>query len=351
MRAIVFALVVAVPYAVEGQGGVSVETLEKKSTPIGSASFSGKTLTRSYKVADVEVNTQVHFKISLRNDSKTTLGLTQSKTSCGCLAAIPVSETIAPGDKQDIFLIFGSKDLGPFAKTITIRFGEHADETITLEVKGKVKSRFYAEPETIDLAKAQGQAASFSLRSGFSDFSKVTSVSSESRQLVNVALSDVTKKGAAVHFHVDESLRQGKAKTIVNSFRYVRLFVNDDGEQYATVVKIIDSSRLKVLPKTAIGRAGSGQGKMTFTTSLMGAEATVDKLFDNKQFHIVTMGDDEEQLIEADTKLSRVNPRAARIDITVSAGELKKLRSLVEVTLKSQDAQSVGKLTLLVPNQ
>jgi hypothetical protein len=88
------------------------------------------------------------FKI--RNAGAGTLVIGGVQTSCGCTAAKPTKNNLAPGEESDIAVSFDTSfDKGPAMRTVTVFTNDPAAKQIVLTIKGDVKVQVEAAPAQV----------------------------------------------------------------------------------------------------------------------------------------------------------------------------------------------------------
>jgi uncharacterized protein DUF1573/flagellar associated PapD-like protein len=88
------------------------------------------------------------FKI--RNAGIGTLIIGGVQTSCGCTAAKPTKNEVAPGEETDIGVSFDTRfDKGPATRTITVFTNDPKAQQIVLTMKGDVKVQVEATPAQV----------------------------------------------------------------------------------------------------------------------------------------------------------------------------------------------------------
>jgi hypothetical protein len=88
------------------------------------------------------------FKI--RNAGTGTLIIGGVQPSCGCTAAKPTKNEVAPGEESDIAVSFDTRfDKGPATRTITVSTNDPKAQQIVLTLKGDVKLQVDAAPAQV----------------------------------------------------------------------------------------------------------------------------------------------------------------------------------------------------------
>jgi hypothetical protein len=78
------------------------------------------------------------------------------QTSCGCTAAKPTRNQLAPGEDSDIAVTFDTRfDKGPATRTITVSTNDPAAKSIVLTIKGDVKVQVDATPAQVAFGDAK----------------------------------------------------------------------------------------------------------------------------------------------------------------------------------------------------
>ena len=106
---------------------------------------------QSSKIAEIEFETEVidygsivqnsdGLKVfTFTNTGNAPLLITNVKSSCGCTVPTYSKEAILPGVEGQIEVIYDTKRLGAFSKTITV-FSNTKQERITLKIKGSIEA-------------------------------------------------------------------------------------------------------------------------------------------------------------------------------------------------------------------
>lgn len=74
----------------------------------------------------------------LKNTAKIPVAIDTAIGSCGCTVPQYPKEPIAPGKTAIIKVKYDTQRVGPFAKSVTVRF-EQQTETLVLHIKGKIE--------------------------------------------------------------------------------------------------------------------------------------------------------------------------------------------------------------------
>ena len=86
----------------------------------------------------------------LHNAGTGTLIIGGMQTSCGCTAAKPTRNDLAPGEDSDIAVSFDTRfDKGPATRTITVFTNDPAAKQIVLTIKGDVRVQVEAAPAQV----------------------------------------------------------------------------------------------------------------------------------------------------------------------------------------------------------
>jgi hypothetical protein len=94
--------------------------------------------------------TPVAHVFKIRNAGSGTLMIGGVQTSCGCTAAKPTKNQVAPGEESDIAVTFDTRfDKGPATRTITVFTNDPQAQKIVLTLKGDVKVQVEAAPAQV----------------------------------------------------------------------------------------------------------------------------------------------------------------------------------------------------------
>jgi len=143
------------------------------------------------------------------------------QTSCGCTAARPTKNTVAPGDESEIAVTFDTRsDKGPASRTITVLTNDPKHQQLNLTLKGDVKVDVEAAPSPVAFGNVkheteQSRQVIISDISGGKDF-KIDSLSNSSKD-ITVTQQPRTdgKPGAALTITVLKSMPAGPFNDIV----------------------------------------------------------------------------------------------------------------------------------------
>jgi hypothetical protein len=127
-----------VPSSLEGIGGATSGTPK--------AEVTGKV----YDFGSVLNAVPVAHVFKIHNAGMGTLIIGGVQTSCGCTAAKPTRNQLAPGEDSDIAVTFDTRfDKGPATRTITVSTNDPAAKSIVLTIKGHVKVQVDATPAQV----------------------------------------------------------------------------------------------------------------------------------------------------------------------------------------------------------
>jgi hypothetical protein len=127
-----------VPSSLEGIGGATSGTPK--------AEVTGKV----YDFGSVLNAVPVAHVFKIHNAGMGTLIIGGVQTSCGCTAAKPTRNQLAPGEDSDIAVTFDTRfDKGPATRTITVSTNDPAAKSIVLTIKGDVKVQVDATPAQV----------------------------------------------------------------------------------------------------------------------------------------------------------------------------------------------------------
>jgi hypothetical protein len=127
-----------VPNSLEGIGGATSGTPK--------AEVTGKV----YDFGSVLNAVPVAHVFKIHNAGMGTLIIVGVQTSCGCTAAKPTRNQLAPGEDSDIAVTFDTRfDKGPATRTITVSTNDPAAKSIVLTIKGDVKVQVDATPAQV----------------------------------------------------------------------------------------------------------------------------------------------------------------------------------------------------------
>lgn len=86
---------------------------------------------------DIEYNKDREFLFPFKNIGKDTL-LVNVQSNCGCVVGYGPREPILPGKKNVIKVIYDTKRVGRFQKTVTVTTNDPLNSPIILTIKGNV---------------------------------------------------------------------------------------------------------------------------------------------------------------------------------------------------------------------
>lgn len=135
-------------------GAVQLNAQDEKKDAVAPAqakpSLEFKTLEISRE--NIPYNSDSLFVFEFKNVSKDPVIIQNVQTSCGCTTAKKPEQPIQPKEKSEISVVFDTKRIGNFTKTITVTHS--GGDPIILTIKGSVLPQPQSEP-----APVQEQAA------------------------------------------------------------------------------------------------------------------------------------------------------------------------------------------------
>jgi hypothetical protein len=87
---------------------------------------------------DIEYNKDRDFLFPFKNIGKDTLLINNVRSSSGCVVGYGPREPILPGKKNVIKVIYDTKRVGPFQKTVAVTTNDPLNPSIILTIKGNV---------------------------------------------------------------------------------------------------------------------------------------------------------------------------------------------------------------------
>lgn len=93
----------------------------------------------THKFGKIKKNGPAEHVFTFTNVSDEPLKLTQVKASCGCTTPAWTKSEVAPGETGEISVKYNTARVGPFTKTVTVRYGE-GSKPIILYIKGEVEN-------------------------------------------------------------------------------------------------------------------------------------------------------------------------------------------------------------------
>jgi hypothetical protein len=127
------------PNGLQGVGGATASGAPK-------AAVAGK----EYNFGSVLNGVPVSHVFKIHNAGTGTLIIGAVQTSCGCTAAKPTRNDLAPGEDSDIAVSFDTRfDKGPATRTVTVFTNDPSAKEIVLTLKGDVKVQVEAAPAQV----------------------------------------------------------------------------------------------------------------------------------------------------------------------------------------------------------
>lgn len=93
----------------------------------------------THQFGKIKKNGPAEHTFTFTNISNKPVTLTQVKASCGCTTPSWTKNEVAPGETGEIAVKYNSARVGPFTKTVTVRYGDGA-KPILLYIKGNVEN-------------------------------------------------------------------------------------------------------------------------------------------------------------------------------------------------------------------
>jgi len=117
----------------------------------GSASSGGvpkaEAIDPTYNFGAAPSGPPVKHVFKIRNAGTGTLTIDGVTTSCGCTAAKPTRNTLAPGEESDIAVTFDTiSEKGPATRTITVVTNDPKQRQLELTLKGDLRAQVEAAP-------------------------------------------------------------------------------------------------------------------------------------------------------------------------------------------------------------
>jgi uncharacterized protein DUF1573 len=120
----------------------------------GAMSSTGQPLVQAdeplYNFGTTYNGTPVKHTFRIKNAGTAPLIIGAVSASCGCTAAKPTKNTVAPGEVSDIMVTFDTRaDKGPATRVITVATNDPRHQQLQLTLKGDVKLQVEAEPSPV----------------------------------------------------------------------------------------------------------------------------------------------------------------------------------------------------------
>lgn len=93
----------------------------------------------THQFGKIKKNGPAEHTFVFTNVTEEPIKLTQVKASCGCTTPAWTKEAVAPGETGEIAVKYNTARVGPFTKTVTVRYGDGA-RPIILYIKGEVEN-------------------------------------------------------------------------------------------------------------------------------------------------------------------------------------------------------------------
>jgi len=93
----------------------------------------------THQFGKIKKNGPAETVFTFTNVSEEPIKLSQVKASCGCTTPSWTKNEVAPGETGEIAVKYNTARVGPFTKTVTVRYGEGA-KPILLYIKGEVEN-------------------------------------------------------------------------------------------------------------------------------------------------------------------------------------------------------------------
>ena len=94
--------------------------------------------TLEHDFGTIKQNSDGSFDFTFKNEGKEPLVLSKVRSSCGCTIPTWPRQPILPGETGTIHVVYDTKRLGPFHKSIYV-YSNAKKGVITLKIKGKVE--------------------------------------------------------------------------------------------------------------------------------------------------------------------------------------------------------------------
>lgn len=105
-----------------------------------------------YNAGVIPQGKKVEHVFTFRNSGDAPLTVTQTKTSCGCTAAVVSARTIPPGKGGEIKAVFDSANFsGSVSKTVYVYTNDPATPVYTLTLRGTVVEQVQINPRQLNL--------------------------------------------------------------------------------------------------------------------------------------------------------------------------------------------------------
>ncbi|MAW64829.1 MAG: hypothetical protein CMD18_01395 [Flavobacteriales bacterium] len=114
--------------------GLSISVYGQKDKTLGPY-LSVEIDTLSY--GKIKLNTNGERSVKIKNIGNDTLIITSCKASCGCTIPLCPTKKITPQDSSEIKIVYDTKRVGVFSKTLTIK-SNAINNTYYLKVIGEV---------------------------------------------------------------------------------------------------------------------------------------------------------------------------------------------------------------------
>lgn len=157
----------------------------------------------------------------LKNVGTAPLIIGAVQTSCGCTAAQPTKNTVAPGEESDIAVTFDTRaDKGPATRTITVFTNDPKHQQLSLTLKGDIKVQVEAVPSPVAFGNVkhgteQVREVTVTDLTGGKDF-KIESISNSNKDIKATAHARSDgKPGAELEIALLKSMPPGPFNDIV----------------------------------------------------------------------------------------------------------------------------------------
>lgn len=294
-----------------------------------------------FDVGDIPLGARVRLAIRVINDSPAEVHFSDSKSSCGCLVAVPSEKKVAPSGESMIFVALTPKEAGRIEQrvVITTQSGDAEPGELRFAISGNCKPLLTFSPTVFDLTDQKHLVVS-------------VAKNFESAMLDEIRFTVAGDGVAGIERSNDDTLRlnlepvRWKADELSRTI-IVRAFIDTQLVQEQSF-GLNNPNGVSIRPSVATGTmTQSGQVRCVFY--VIANKSIIDRLCSEGDLVVESDLSDGDRKLQAEiSKIKRVSDTTCAVDIAMDQDAVARHKGTVLMSWQSKSLEKSFGSTQLI---
>lgn len=294
-----------------------------------------------FDVGDIPLGARVRLAIRVINDTSAEVNFSDSKSSCGCLVAVPSEKKVAPSGESMIFVALKPKEAGRIEQrvVITTQSGDAEPGEVRFAITGKCKPLLSFSPTAFDLSDQKHLIVSVAKNFESAKLDEIRfTVAGDGVEGIERTNDDTLRVNLKpVSWKTDELSR-----TVI-----VRAFIDTQLVQEQSL-GLSNPNGVSIRPSVAtVKMTESGQVRCVFY--VIANKSFIDHLCSEGDLVVASDMSDGDKTLDAEvSKIKRVSDTTCVVDIALDQAAVARHKGTVELSWKSKSLkESFGSTQLI----